>query len=364
MATAAYPHSAVGREELAVVDRALSSSRTRSVWISLILAGAVLAAMCVSMSVGDYPIPLRDVVPAVLGSADATTVTVARDLRLPRVLTGLLVGLVFGLSGAIFQAVARNPLASPDILGIMYAASAGAVFAITARKGGFTPGQEYEGTFSLMASAAFVGALVMALAIYGLAWRQGVTPYRFVLVGIGLSFIGVAIINYLLTRADIYSAATAILWLTGSLSAVGWDVVQPLAIGLVVLAAALFALAGRLRTLQLGDDTAKGLGVRVESSRFALIIVAVALAGLGTAAAGPIAFVAFMGAPIARRLTRTPLALVPAALTGALLVTVADLAGRRLFAPDEIPVGVVTGVIGAPFLLWLLIRANKVGQGG
>lgn len=351
-------------EALRAVGRARASSRARFVVVSLTLAAATFATFCVSVSVGEFPIPLRDVVPAIFGFGDETAATVAHELRLPRALAGLLVGACFGLSGAIFQAVARNPLASPDILGITYAGSAGAVFAITARSTGFDPGREFAGTFSVVAAAAFLGAFVMTLAIYGLAYRQGVSPYRFVLVGIGLSFIGVAVINYLLTRADIYSAASATLWLTGSLSSVTWDTVSPLAVALLGLATVVLVLTGRLRVLQLGDDAAKGLGVSVERARLALILVAVALAGLGTASAGPIAFVAFMAAPIARRLTRTSLTLLPAALTGALLVLLADLVGRRLFAPDEIPVGIVTGIIGAPFLLWLLARANQIGRGG
>jgi iron complex transport system permease protein len=127
---------------------------------------------------------------------------------------------------------------------------------------------------------------------------------------------------------------------------------------------AVLLLARPLRTLQLGDDTARGLGVRVERARLALVVVGVALAAMATAATGPIAFVAFVAAPIARRLVRAPLTLIPSALTGALLLLVSDLVARRVFAPVELPVGVVTGIIGAPYLVWLLARANQVGKGG
>jgi iron complex transport system permease protein len=185
-----------------------------------------------------------------------------------------------------------------------------------------------------------------------------------VLVGIGLGAVAVAITSYLLTEAEIFEAAEAVVWLTGSLNAAGWETVVPLAIVVAVLAPAALAMAGRLRALQLGDDTAKALGVGVERSRLALLLAAVALAGVGTAAAGPVAFVAFLAPPIARRLVRTPLTLVPAALVGALIVLAGDLVGRRLFAPTEIPVGIFTGLCGAPYFLWLLARANRSGRGG
>jgi iron complex transport system permease protein len=318
------------------------------------LVAAVCAMFVVSVSVGDFPIPLPDVVPAILGSGDDGAVFVARELRLPRALTAVLVGLAFGLSGAIFQAVARNTLASPDILGIMAGASAAAVFAITV----------LHSSFEVTAIGAFGGALVTAAAIYVLAYRQGVSSYRFVLVGIGIGAVAVALTSYLLTEAQLFEAAEAMIWLTGSLNAVGWESVLPLVVALAALVPAALLLGRTLAVLQLGDDTARGLGVSVERSRLALLLVAVALAGLGTAAAGPIAFVAFLAAPIARRLVRAPLTLVPAGLVGALIVLTADVAGRRLFAPTEIPVGVFTSLCGAPYFLWLLARTNRSGMAG
>jgi iron complex transport system permease protein len=331
---------------VSAVAAARTAARARMARASALLTAALCATFAVSVSVGDFPIPLQDVVPAILGSGDDGTVFVAQDLRLPRVVSGLLVGAAFGISGAIFQAVARNPLASPDILGIMAGASAAAVFAITV----------ISAPFAGVALAAFGGAFAIAAAVYALAYQQGVSSYRFVLVGIGLGAVAVAITSYLMTRAEIFEAAEAFVWLTGSVNGAGWETAVPVAGTLAVLVPAALALASPLRMLQLGDDTARGLGVGVERSRLALLLVAVALAGVGTAAAGPIAFVAFLAAPIARRLTRAPLTLVPAALTGALLVVAADIAARRLFAPTEIPVGVFTGLCGAPYFLWLLGR--------
>jgi len=322
--------------------------------VGLVLTLAVMAAFAVHVSVGDFPIPLRDVVPAIFGSGDDGTVFVAHELRLPRALVALLVGAAFGISGSILQAVARNPLASPDILGIMAGASAAAVFAITVGDAGFVG----------IAVAALLGALGIAVAIYVLAYRQGVSSYRFVLVGIGLGGAATAITSYLVAEAALFEAAEAVVWLTGSLNAAGWETVLPLAVVLAVLVPASLALVHRLRALQLGDELAAGLGVRVETSRLLLLLVAVGLAGVGTAAAGPVAFVAFLAPPIARRLVGSPLTVVPAALTGALLVLAADVAGRRLFAPTEIPVGIFTGLCGAPYFLYLLARANRSGAGG
>jgi iron complex transport system permease protein len=215
-----------------------------------------------------------------------------------------------------------------------------------------------------VSAGALVGALVAAASIYTLAYRRGLSPYRLVLVGIGVAAALNALTSYLLTRADIVDAQRAAVWLTGSLNGRSWDHVRPLAVALVVLCPMVLWLAGPLRALQLGDDTAKGIGVRVERSRIALVMVAVTLAAVATAAAGPITFIAFVAPPIARRLVNAPLNLVSSALIGALLLLLSDLVARRAFAPIELPVGVVTGVIGGPYLLWLLARANKMGRGG
>jgi iron complex transport system permease protein len=319
-----------------------------------LLATALAAAFAVSVSVGDFPIAIADLVPAILGYGDDGAVFVAHELRLPRTLTGVLVGAAFGVSGAIFQAVARNPLASPDILGVMAGASTAAVLAITVA----------DATFVLVAAAAFAGALATAAAIYALAWREGVASYRFVLIGIGLGGVATALTSYLLTQAELFEVAEAVVWLTGSLNAAGWETVGPLAAAVAALIPAALLLASRLRVLQLGDDVARGLGVGVERSRLSLLLVAVALAGVGTAAAGPVVFVAFLAAPIARRLARSPMTLLPAALSGAVIVVAADTLGRRAFAPTEIPAGIFTGLCGAPYFLWLLARANRSGSGG
>jgi len=330
------------------------AGQARAVTVSIVLLLAVFVLFCVSISIGDFPVRLADVMPAVFGKGEGRVPYIVQTLRLPRALTAIMVGAALGFSGAIFQSLARNPLASPDIIGIDQGASAAAVVIIIV----------IGGSYAFVAVGALVGGLVTATAIYLLAYRRGLSSYRLVLVGIGISAMLAAVTDYLMTRAEITDAARATVWLTGSLNNRGWEHVRPLLVTSAVLFPVVIVLARGLRALQLGDDAAKGLGVPVERTRGALIAVAVALAAISTAAAGPITFVAFVSAPIARRLVRQPVTLVPAALFGSAMLLGSDIVARRLFAPTELPVGVITGVIGAPYLLFLLARANKVGRGG
>jgi iron complex transport system permease protein len=323
--------------------------------VSLALLAVICAAGSVSVSVGDFPIPLADVVPAIFGYGDADAFFIVHTLRLPRVLTAVLVGAAFGLSGAVFQSVARNPLASPDIIGVNAGAAAAAVLVIVV----------VGGTAAQTSMGALAGGLATAVAIYVLAYRRGVTGYRLVLVGIGVTAMLSSVTSYLLTRAEIFQAQRATVWLTGSLNGRGWEHVRPVAVALALLLPVTLALGRQLRFLQLGDDAARGLGTRVEAARAGLIVSGVGLAAVATASAGPVAFVALVSPQIARRLVGGgTAALGPAALCGAALLLLSDLAARRLFAPTELPVGVVTAVIGAPYLIWLLARANRIGKGG
>lgn len=323
--------------------------------VSIVAVGLALAGGVLAVSIGDFPISPAEVVASLIGSGRPEHDFIVRELRLPRALTGMLVGAAFGLSGFIFQSLARNPLASPDIIGITAGASAAAVASIVWWEAGST----------VVALGALAGAMLAAIAIYLLASRKGVVGYRLVLVGIGVAAVLSACTSYLLTKARIEEAQRAMVWLTGSLNGRSWEHVRPVAVALVVLVPLTLLLGRQLLLLQLGDDTARGLGVRVEPTRAALIFAAVGLAAVATASAGPIAFVALIAPQISRRLVRSAGAgLVPAAAVGAALVVLADLVSRQAFAPTELPVGVVTGVLGAPYLLFLLARANRIGVGG
>lgn len=330
--------------------------RLRAAAVALALGLGGTAGFAVSLAVGDFPVPLAEVVRTLSGGGAAETAFVVTELRLPRALTGMLVGAAFGLSGAILQSVARNPLASPDILGITAGAAAAAVAVIVLGGGPSALG---------VPVAALGGGLLTALAVYVLAWRRGVTGYRLVLVGIGVGAALTSVTQFLLVRAELTDAARATVWLTGSLNGRGWDHVVPVGLAVALLLPVTLALSRRLALLQYGDDTASGLGVAVERSRVALVLAAVGLAAVATASAGPVGFVALVSPQIARRLTRTPgIPPVCSALTGAALVLASDLLARRLLAPTELPVGIVTAGVGAPYLLWLLARTNRVGRGG
>lgn len=348
--------AAVGVEDaVREVVHARRSLRVRTNAVTAALAAGVVAALCVALSYGDVVIPLPDLLATLGGGGNGGTRFVLFDLRLPRAVTGLLVGIAFGMSGAVFQTLLRNPLASPDVIGISAGASSCAVLAtMVLGLSGFA-----------LSLSALVGAVLAAVLIYALAWRRGVSGYRLVLVGIGVGALLSSLISYLMTNSEVTEAQTALVWLAGSLNERTWSEVWPLLAALVVLLPATLLTARTLRPLELGDETATGLGTRVQWSRLGLLGCAVALAGVATAAAGPVAFVAFVSAPIARRLMpgRGP-ALVPSALTGALVVLVADFAAQHLLGPTQFPVGVITSVVGAPYLLWLLGRTNRVGRGG
>ncbi|WP_091453715.1 FecCD family ABC transporter permease [Actinokineospora iranica] len=311
------------------------------------LAGAALVA---SLVFGDYPIPLSDVGSVLTGGSGSTrrTAHVVLNLRLPRAVGAVALGASFGLSGAIFQRLAGNPLVSPDIVGVDAGAATVAVLLIVV----------FAADPPTVAVGALLGALAAAAAVYVLAYRRGVTGYRLVLVGIGVTAVLSSVTAYLLTTADLYTGRAATMWLSGSLSGRSWPHIVPVLIALAVLAPLVFRLAHPLRALELGDDLARSLGTRVEFARAGLVAVGAALAAVATAAAGPIAFVALAAPQIAGRLVRGQ-ALVASAACGGALLAVADLAARVVLAPVEVPVGVLTAVCGGPFLAYLLVRANR-----
>ncbi|MET9256465.1 iron chelate uptake ABC transporter family permease subunit [Streptomyces sp. NPDC003717] len=329
--------------------------RPRQLAVTLALAAAVFTALCWAVSVGEFGIPLPDVARALTGSGDPGTVLVVRELRLPRAMAGLLAGLAFGMSGALFQTMTRNPLASPDMIGLTEGAGTAVVAAIVL-------GWDFGlGTQSL----GLIGALASALLVYGLAWRRGTTGYRIILVGIGVSWLCLSATDFLMARGGRFQAQAALGWLVGNLNGRDWQQARPLALALVVLLPAALLTGRLMRTLQLGDDVAKGLGTRVQSVRLVVLLTGVGLVAFATAAAGPVAFVALAAPQIAQRLCRTawPPTLA-SGLTGALVVLASDVVARELIPGTELPVGIVTGVLGAPVLLWLLISVNRAGSGG
>ncbi|MEU2302479.1 iron chelate uptake ABC transporter family permease subunit [Streptomyces antibioticus] len=325
----------------------------RALVVVVLLLAAAFAASVVLIGTGDFPISFADVVKTLFGEGNAGQQLVVKELRLPRVLVGLLVGASLGLGGALFQAVTRNPLGSPDVLGLGQGATAGALVMIVL----------FSGTTTQVTIGALVGGLVTGAAIYLLAWKRGVHGYRLVLVGIGVSAVATAVNGYLITKADFVDAARAVVWMTGTLDGRDWKQVWPLLVLVGVLVPLVLGNARGLRMTEMGDDVAGALGVRVERVRLVLMVSAVLLTAAATAAAGPVSFVALTAPQLARRLTRSPGPnLVASLCMGAALLVTADWASQRLFGDGQLPVGVVTGVLGGVYLLWLLVTERRAGR--
>ncbi len=340
------------------VGRVSGVWRPRSLLLVLVGLAVLLLAVAVNTGRGEYPISVPEVLAVLFGGSEGPGQFIVLELRLPRSLTGALVGAALGVSGAITQAVARNPLASPDLIGINAGASAAAV-AVIVLGGSYGAISGLLGEIGLPV-AALAGGLLAGVALYLLAWRKGIEGYRLVLVGIGVNAVFIAVVQWLLVVADINDAGRATVWLVGSLNGRGWEHVVPMSLVLAVLVPVALLLTFVLGALQFGDDTARGLGVRLTGARSGLLLVAVGLAAMATASAGPIAFVALVVPQIALRLAgaaRPPI--LASAVLGAVLVVGADLIARTAFGGVELPVGILTAVLGAPYLLYLLARRNR-----
>ena len=332
-----------------------ATRRRRGVLVTSTLGAIAFALFVATMMVGSYVVAPWDVVASAFHLREDPAVDfIVRDLRLPTAETALLVGLALGIAGVVFQTLLANPLASPDFVGVSSGASLFAVSAIVL----FNVGS------AGISLAALGGALVSAALIYVLAWRDGISGYRFVLIGIGVSELMFSIAGWILTRATLFDAREAMTWLVGSVGMAGPGQLRALLVAVAIALPAALLLARPLGALELGDDAARALGTRVEACRLALIGVSLVLIAFATAAAGPILFVALIAGPIARRLLGSaPGALLASAFVGAIIVLAADLVAVHVL-PIALPTGVVTGAIGAPYLVWLLVTANREGRGG
>lgn len=336
-------------------SRSRSAAHRRKVALGLVVS--LVLAFALALYLGDYPVPVDGVVRSLLspltGMTDRGVDFIVLQVRLPRAILAVLSGAAFALAGITFQTLLRNPLASPDIIGIAHGASASAVFAIIV----------LGWTGLAVSLGAFAGAILTALAIYLLAWRNGVTAYRVVLVGIGMAAMLAAVISYLFTRARLTEVQQAMGWLVGSLNAARPGDLFILGGAMLVLIPAMIALLRGLDAMELGDDTARSLGARVELTRLGLMLVAVGFAAFATAAVGPVGFVAFVSGPLARTLLKGAGRGFPqAALVGALVMLVSDLFAQHMLPNTQLPVGVVTGACGALFLIWLLMASGRSGR--
>jgi iron complex transport system permease protein len=342
-----------------VVGRRVAAARVRrrqrDAGVMISASIVALAAATASLLLGAAGLGLGDVIAALAGQGSPKADFVILRLRLPRVLAAIIAGTALGLGGALFQTTLRNPLASPDILGVTGGASLAAVGSMLLLG--------LEGP--AVSIAAFAGALVVAALMWGLAWRDGLTGIRFVLVGIGLASIVSGLLGWLITRADVREASEALVWMVGGIASVGWPELATAGGALVVLLVLTALFSPRMPLIALSDDSARSLGLDATRARLVAIVLGVALVAVATALAGPIAFVALVAAPIARALVgHGQAALAASGLVGAAIVLVADLVAQHAFAGIAVPVGIVTGLIGAPYLLWLIARGNRRGSDG
>ncbi|MFZ3561665.1 MULTISPECIES: FecCD family ABC transporter permease [unclassified Streptomyces] len=325
----------------------------RSVVVAVALAFLLLAAVVAYLCVGEAFVSPAEVVNVLLGRPSPDQLVVG-TLRLPRLTVGLLAGLAFGIAGALVQTVARNPLASPDIIGVTHGAGAVTVAAMSFGLASYTA----------LPYVSVAGGIGAALLVYVFAWRRGMQASRFVLIGIGISVALGSLTQLFLTKGDALVAQQAKVWLTGSLNSRGYEQAAPLALVLLVAIPAVLWAARAQRSASFDDDTATALGIRLNRVRLGLTVLGVVLASMATGATGPVDFVALLAPQIARRLTRTAqIPLLSSALTGALVVVVADLLARQLFSPVELPVGVLTAAVGAPYLMWLIARGRSRSGG-
>lgn len=323
----------------------------RAALVFAALSALACAGTVAHLAVGEYPIPPLDVVRTLLGmeTSDASYAFIVETLRLPRALVALGVGAALAVSGALLQGLTRNPLAAPDIIGINAGASLVAVTLIV-----MLPSV----SSAYLPPAAFGGAVTVALLLYVLAWRGQSSPMRLILIGIGLWAIAQALTWLMIVSGDVQEVSRALIWLTGSVYARGWEELWALVPWVAVLIPFALIHVRHLNTLGLGDEVATGLGSRVELSRGLLLFAGVGLAAAGVATAGTMVFVGLVAPHVARGLVGPSAgALIPtAAVTGAALVVLSDLAGRALFSPTEIPAGIITAVLGAPYFMYLLYR--------
>ncbi len=327
--------------------------RRRPVLAATVVGAAVVAITLAGLLTGALALPVDRVLAALAGQGTSVEALVV-DRRLTRVLAALVVGAALGCSGALTQTITRNPIASPDILGVVSGASAAAVWLAVRPESAEVLGVPAHSAYG---PAAIGGGFAAAALILALSWRAGFDGYRVVLVGIGVNALALAVVSWLLTRADLQQAAVATRWLAGSLDGVRReDLITAVAV-LPALVVSL-VLADRLGALRLGRDVAMSLGVRTARTEAVALLLSVLLASVATAVAGPVAFVAFVAPQAAMRLFGTagppPLA---GAITGALLLLVADSTAQAL--PVPLPVGIITSIVGAPFLLYLMIRSLR-----
>ncbi|MEV5617409.1 FecCD family ABC transporter permease [Streptomyces bacillaris] len=326
----------------------------RAVAVCGVLALALVALVLWAFTLGSYPLTLTDLAAVASGTADTGVRTVVLEWRAPRIVAAVLFGAALAVGGAVFQALTRNPLGSPDVIGFTTGSYTGVVLTLLTG----------ASSYAALAAGALAGGLLTALTVYLLAFRRGVRGFRLIIVGIAVGALLSSVNTWFSVKADVDTALRAAVWGAGSLSAIGWPAVLMASALLAAVALAAPVAQHRLRRLELGDETATTMGVPVERTKLLLVVLGVAATAAVTAAAGPIAFVALAAPQIARRLTGrgTSVDLAGSALVGALLLLGADIAAQHAVPGVVLPTGAVTVCVGGAYLLVLLVRESRRGR--
>jgi iron complex transport system permease protein len=324
----------------------------------MILGVITLLVLIMSTGIGDLKIAPWKVVSVFFGGGTSLEQLVVTSFRLPRIIIALLAGMALAVAGGILQGMIRNPLASPDIIGITGGAGAAVVAFLTLFS---NDDNTLMVSIKWMPVAAFIGAAVIAFLVYFLAWRKGVSPVRLVLIGIGISALTQALTTLLMILGPIYRASQANIWITGTVNGSDWQDVWILLPWSLIFILLSFFITRQLNIQELGEEIATSVGGNVQRQRFLLLLMSTALVGGAVAFAGGIGFVGLMAPHMARRMVGSSFgALLPtAAFIGGILVMVADLIGRTLFLPLEVPAGVFTAAIGAPYFIYLLFKTRN-----
>ncbi|WP_339167830.1 iron chelate uptake ABC transporter family permease subunit [Paenibacillus sp. FSL R5-0341] len=326
--------------------------RRRWILVTSLLAILACALCCAMLLLGNTIYPLKDVISSLSGEKIKGVSFAVNTIRLPRMLTGLFAGFAFGIAGYTFQTMLRNPLANPNVIGITSGSSAAAVFCIVV----------LHASGAIVSLASVIAGLATVLFIYVLSRGKIFSIGRLILIGIGIQAMLDAVISYLLLVSSEKDIPAAIRWLTGSLNGSQMSALPPLVITVLICSPIIMMLGKHLSILELGEQSAFSLGVDTDKTRIALIVSAVCMVAIATATTGPIAFVSFLAGPIAKRLVGVGSSnILPAGLVGVNLVLASDLIGQFAFE-YRFPVGVITGLLGAPYLIFLLIRMNRKGE--
>lgn len=339
------------KNNLNIVKEGFHRRRVRLITVTIILTLLTLILCGGMLYLGNTRYSFGVIVRVLLGEQIKGASFAIGTLRLPRMLCGLLAGMAFGMAGNTFQTMLRNPLASPDIIGVTSGSSVAAVFCIIVLK--------VSG--NLVSMSAVIAGLTVAFLIYMLSRGGSFSGGRLILIGIGIQAMLNAVISFLLLRANQYDVPAALRWLSGSLNGMQMKDIPGLFFIVLIFGCMLILLGRQLKILELGEHSAITLGLRTDRTRLLLVLSAVFLIAYATAVTGPIAFVAFLAGPIAGRLVGTGSSnVIPAGLAGAAMVLLADIIGQYAF-DIRFPVGIITGILGAPYLLYLLIRMNRTG---